>query len=44
MMQPEPATATRLIQAGALQNATTVEPGPAHTYSAAANWKSPSPR
>jgi hypothetical protein len=42
-MQGEPATATSLIRAGALQNATAAGPGAAHTYSATANWKSPSP-
>ncbi|KAK2360454.1 hypothetical protein QL285_085719 [Trifolium repens] len=34
-MQVEPATALGLIQAGPLSNGTTVEPGAAHTYSAA---------
>ncbi|KAK2433368.1 hypothetical protein QL285_018645 [Trifolium repens] len=38
----EPATATSLIRAGALQNATVAGPGAAHTYSDTANWKSPS--
>ncbi|MCI13543.1 hypothetical protein A2U01_0034661, partial [Trifolium medium] len=34
-MQAEPATAMRLIQSGALQNATAAEPGAPQTYSAA---------
>jgi hypothetical protein len=42
-MQAEPATALGLIQAGPLSNGTTVEPGAAHTYSAAVIWKSLTP-
>ncbi|KAK2456241.1 hypothetical protein QL285_003624 [Trifolium repens] len=38
-MQAEPATALGLIQVGPLSNGTTVEPGAAHTYSAAVIWK-----
>ncbi|WJX12731.1 hypothetical protein P8452_03193 [Trifolium repens] len=42
-MQAEPATALGLIQVGPLSNGTTVEPGAAHTYSAAVIWKSLTP-
>ncbi|KAK2407014.1 HMG1/2 protein-like [Trifolium repens] len=35
----EPATALGLIRAGALENATTADPGAAQSYSAAVNWK-----
>ncbi|WJX32227.1 hypothetical protein P8452_20573 [Trifolium repens] len=38
-MQAEPATALGLIQAGPLSNGTAIEPGAAHTYSAAVIWK-----
>ena len=42
-MQAEPANALGLIHAGPLLNATMVEPGAAHTYSAAVIWKCPTP-
>ncbi|KAK2389326.1 HMG1/2 protein [Trifolium repens] len=35
----EPETALGLIRAGALENATTTEPGATQSYSAAINWK-----
>ncbi|WJX12732.1 hypothetical protein P8452_03194 [Trifolium repens] len=37
--QAEPETALDLIRAGALENATTTEPGATQSYSAAINWK-----
>ncbi|PNY01669.1 hypothetical protein L195_g024970 [Trifolium pratense] len=39
LMQVEPVTASGLIRASPLPNATAAEPGEAQTYSAAVNWK-----
>ncbi|MCI22910.1 hypothetical protein A2U01_0044088 [Trifolium medium] len=39
MMQVELATASGLIHASPLPNATAVEPGAAQTYSTVVNWK-----